>query len=101
MSLLLGVDIGTSSCEEVLTTPDGAVVATAVREHVVSRPHPGWAEHDARTVWWDGRPVRHEPKVWARARRLFMASSFLVHELTGEYVADLQVVIDSAVMRAE
>jgi xylulokinase len=172
MSLLLGVDIGTSSSKGVLTTPDGGVVATAVREHAVSRPHPGWAEHDARTVWWDGfaavtrellaradapitgvgvsgigpcalpataageplRPAilygvdtravaeideltarygaetinerggsplttqavgpklawlrRHEPEVWERTRRLFMASSYLVHELTGEYVLD-------------
>ena len=173
MSLLLGVDIGTSSSKGVLTTPDGAVVATAVREHTVSRPHPGWAEHDARDVWWEGfatvtrellpqtggapvaaigisgigpcalpataageplRPailygvdtratreigeltsrygaeaiverggsplttqavgpklawlVRNEPEVWKRTRRLFMAGSYLVHELTGEYVLD-------------
>ncbi|GAA0319748.1 FGGY-family carbohydrate kinase [Actinoallomurus spadix] len=172
MSLLLGVDIGTSSTKGVLTTPGGEVVATAVREHAVSRPRPGWAEHDARTVWWDGfaavtrellaradapiagvgvsgigpcalpaaadgeplRPAilygvdtravaeieeltarygaeaiierggsplttqavgpklawlrRHEPRVWERTRRLFMASSYLVHELTGEYVLD-------------
>jgi xylulokinase len=173
MSLLLGVDIGTSSTKGVLTTPDGEVVATAVREHAVSRPHPGWAEHDARGVWWEGfatvtrellpraggtpiaavgvsgigpcalpataageplRPAvlygvdtravgeieeltarygaeaiverggsplttqavgpklawlrRHEPDVWRRTRRLFMASSYLVHELTGNYVLD-------------
>ena len=173
MSLLLGVDVGTSSTKGVLTTPDGTVVATAVREHTVSRPHPGWAEHDAREVWWEGfatvtrsllaeaggapvsavgvsgigpcalpataageplRPAilygvdtravaeideltarygaekivsrggsplttqavgpklawlrRHEPQVWERTRRLFMASSYLVHELTGEYVLD-------------
>lgn len=173
MSLLLGVDIGTSSSKGVLATPDGTVVATAVREHSVSRPHPGWAEHDAREVWWEGfaavtrellpragdRPIaaigvsgigpcalpataegeplrpailygidtrsvaeiaeltarygaetiverggsplttqavgpklawlrRHEPRVWERTRRLFMASSYLVHELTGEYVLD-------------
>jgi xylulokinase len=173
MSLLLGVDIGTSSTKGVLTTPDGTVVATATREHSVSRPRPGWAEHDARTVWWEGfttvtrslltqagnarvaaiglsgigpcalpatasgeplRPailygvdtrstreigeltarygaeaiierggsplttqavgpklawlVRNEPEVWQRTRRLFMASSYLVHELTGEYVLD-------------
>ncbi|HEY0538902.1 MAG TPA: FGGY-family carbohydrate kinase [Actinoallomurus sp.] len=173
MSLLLGVDIGTSSSKGVLTTPDGTVLATAVREHSVSRPHPGWAEHDAREVWWEGfavvtrellpragdepiaaigvsgigpcalpataegeplRPAilygidtrsvteiaeltarygaetiverggsplttqavgpklawlrRHEPRVWERTRRLFMASSYLVHELTGEYVLD-------------
>ncbi|MEV0393584.1 FGGY-family carbohydrate kinase [Polymorphospora rubra] len=31
---------------------------------------------------------RHEPDVWADTRRFFMASSFLVHRLTGEYVLD-------------
>ncbi|RUL95156.1 MULTISPECIES: FGGY-family carbohydrate kinase [Micromonospora] len=31
---------------------------------------------------------RHEPEVWAHTRRVFMASSFLVHRLTGEYVLD-------------
>jgi xylulokinase len=30
----------------------------------------------------------HEPDVWARTRHLFMASSFAVHRLTGEYVLD-------------
>ncbi len=176
MSLLLGVDIGTSSAKGVLTTTEGTVVATAVREHTVSSPRPGWAEHDARSVWWAGfasvvrelldaegdrtasrvaavgvsgigpcalpataageplRPAilygvdtraveeidelterygasevverggsplttqavgpklawlrRHEPEVWSRTRRLFMASSYLVHELTGAYVLD-------------
>ena len=32
--------------------------------------------------------ARHEPDVLAAARRLFTASSFLVHRLTGEYVLD-------------
>jgi xylulokinase len=31
---------------------------------------------------------RHEPQTFARARRFFMASSWLVHRLTGEYVLD-------------
>jgi len=31
---------------------------------------------------------RNEPEVWARMRRLYMASSFLVQRLTGEYVLD-------------
>ncbi|WP_329520922.1 FGGY-family carbohydrate kinase [Spirillospora sp. NBC_01491] len=173
MPLLLGVDIGTSGAKGVLVTPEGEVVATAVRDHAVSSPHPGWAEHDARAVWWGGftaitrellaavpgadvaaagvsgigpcalpatasgeplRPAilygvdtravaeiaeqteaygaetvlrragspltsqavgpklawlrRHEPDVWARTRRLFMAASYLVHELTGAYVLD-------------
>ncbi|PZG55550.1 sugar kinase [Spongiactinospora gelatinilytica] len=31
---------------------------------------------------------RHEPETWARARRWYQASSWLVHRLTGEYVMD-------------
>lgn len=170
--LLLGVDIGTSNSKGVLVQADGTVVASAAREHALSTPRPGWAEHDAETVWWgefvalsreltaaadqplaglavsgigpcvlpadeQGNPLRpailygidtrataeidelserygaeailercgsplttqavgpkllwlrrHEPEVWEAARRLFMASSFLVHRLTGTYVLD-------------
>ncbi len=50
--LLLGVDVGTSSTKGLLARPDGGVVATAQREHGLSLPRPGWAEHDAETVWW-------------------------------------------------
>ncbi|MGH2821110.1 MAG: FGGY-family carbohydrate kinase, partial [Actinomycetota bacterium] len=50
--LLLGVDIGTSSSKAILSTPEGDEVAAARREHEVSRPHPGWAEQDAESVWW-------------------------------------------------
>ena len=49
--LLLGLDIGTSSSKAVLTRPDGTVVASAVREHSVSTPRPGFVEHDAEAVW--------------------------------------------------
>ena len=31
---------------------------------------------------------RNEPAVWARTRRFFMANSFIVYRLTGEYVLD-------------
>ncbi len=170
--LLLGLDIGTSSSKAVLTRPDGTVVASAVREHTVSTPRPGFVEHDAEAVWLadliglvaelkplldkglaavgisgigpcllpataDGSPLRpailygvdtravaeieeltsrfgadeilercgsvlttqaigpkiawvrrHEPDVWEQTQRLFTASSFLVHALTGEYVLD-------------
>jgi len=34
--------------------------------------------------------ARHEPQVYARTRMLLMASSFLVHRLTGRYVLDHQ-----------
>jgi xylulokinase len=50
--LLLGLDIGTSSSKAILAGADGTVVATAQREHPLSLPRPGWAEHDAERVWW-------------------------------------------------
>jgi xylulokinase len=170
--LLLGIDIGTSSSKGVLARPNGEVVATATRPHDLSLPRPGWAEHDAETVWWadftticaellgsadgpvaavcvsgigpcllpadaEGKPLRpailygidtratreieelterygaerilarcgslltsqavgpklawlrrNEPEVWAQTRYMFMASSFVVYRLTGEYVLD-------------
>ena len=50
--LLLGVDIGSYSSKGVLVTPVGEVLATATVEHEMSFPRPGWAEHDADSVWW-------------------------------------------------
>ena len=51
-SLLLGVDIGTSSAKGVLCTPEGGILASAVVEHETSFPGPGRAEHDADVIWW-------------------------------------------------
>jgi xylulokinase len=51
-SLLLGVDIGTSSSKGVLTTAEGDILAQAVIAHETSFPRPGWAEHDADAIWW-------------------------------------------------
>jgi xylulokinase len=50
--LLLGIDMGTGSGKGVLATPDGTIVATAVRPHGMTLPRPGWAEVDAEQVWW-------------------------------------------------
>jgi xylulokinase len=50
--LLLGIDVGTYSSKGVLVEADGALVKTAVVEHEMSIPHPGWAEQDAEAVWW-------------------------------------------------
>ncbi|ONK13432.1 FGGY-family carbohydrate kinase [Streptomyces sp. MP131-18] len=174
MTLLLGIDIGTSGSKGVLVRDDGALVAQAAREHPTATPAPGRFEHDAQAVWWadfaaltaellaaapagervaavgvsgigpcllpvgaDGAPLRPailygvdtragrqiadqrdrygerevlrrcgspltsqaigpklawvreaEPAVWARTRRWHMASSYLVHRLTGAYVLD-------------
>jgi xylulokinase len=51
-SLLLGVDIGTYSSKGVICAPDGEVLASATIEHGLSLPKPGWAEHDADSIWW-------------------------------------------------
>lgn len=53
-SLLLGIDIGTYSAKGALCTPEGEVLETAVVEHSMDVPRPGWAEQDADGVWWDG-----------------------------------------------
>jgi xylulokinase len=50
--LLLGVDIGTASTKGVLARPDGEILGIAERPHELLLPHPGWAEHDAETMWW-------------------------------------------------
>ncbi|SOD64390.1 xylulokinase [Streptomyces zhaozhouensis] len=52
MTLLLGIDIGTSASKGVLVRPDGELVAQATRSHVTATPRPGWVEHDALDVWW-------------------------------------------------
>lgn len=53
--LLLGIDLGTGSSKGVLATPDGHILATAVRPrpHSMSMARPGWAEVDATRVWWE------------------------------------------------
>lgn len=52
MRCTLGVDVGTSSTKGVLVAENGGILASAVREHEVDRPHTGWVEMDAR-IWWD------------------------------------------------
>jgi xylulokinase len=52
LSLLLGIDVGTSTTKAIVASADGEIVARAERPHEVSMPHPGWFEQDAETVWW-------------------------------------------------
>ena len=54
MTLLAGLDVGTSSVKGLLVSAaDGEVVARAEVEHPLSTPHPGWAEQDPED-WWAG-----------------------------------------------
>ncbi|MGO3884763.1 MAG: FGGY-family carbohydrate kinase [Mycetocola sp.] len=49
--VVFGIDVGTSSTKAVFAALDGTVIGSAVREHDVSRPHPGHVETDPRQ-WW-------------------------------------------------
>ncbi len=51
MSLLLGLDIGTTSTIGILIDRSGTVAATASRPSELVSRHPGWAEEDPH-LWW-------------------------------------------------
>ena len=51
--LLLGIDIGTSSCKVAVFDRKGGVLASASATYAVSYPHAGWAEQNP-VDWWEG-----------------------------------------------
>jgi xylulokinase len=56
MPHLLGIDIGTSGTKTLICDEDGKVIATALAEHPISTPKPGWSEQDP-ADWWDSTIV--------------------------------------------
>lgn len=54
MRYLVGVDIGTQGAKGALLSEHGEIVASYSIEHHLSVPRPGWAEHDAEMIWWQG-----------------------------------------------
>lgn len=52
MAYVLGIDIGTSSTKAVAVDAGGSILVSAQREHEISRPRQGQAEHNP-AVWWD------------------------------------------------
>jgi xylulokinase len=52
MTLLLGIDIGTTATKAMLLDADRGPVAEAERRTELHSPHPGWAEEDP-GQWWD------------------------------------------------
>jgi xylulokinase len=53
MSKLLGIDVGTGGTRALLIDDKGAVVASAIHEHVpFASPQSGWAEQDPHD-WWN------------------------------------------------
>jgi len=51
MSYLLGIDIGTSGTKTLICDQSGKVLATAMAEHPISSPKPGWSEQNP-LDWW-------------------------------------------------
>ena len=52
MTLLLGIDVGTTGVKAVLLDSTGRVVTVAGREYPLLTPRPGWTEQDP-TQWWE------------------------------------------------
>lgn len=48
---IAAIDQGTTSSRCMIFDADGAVVASAQKEHRQIFPHPGWVEHDALEIW--------------------------------------------------
>jgi len=51
VTLLAGIDVGTTGVKAVAITPDGEVVATEEEGYPLSTPRPGWSEQDPED-WW-------------------------------------------------
>jgi xylulokinase len=51
MAHLLGIDIGTSGTKTLICDEDGRVLATAMAEHPIFSPKPGWSEQHPED-WW-------------------------------------------------
>jgi xylulokinase len=51
MPHLLGIDIGTSGTKTLICDEDGVVLATAMAEHPIFAPKPGWSEQEPED-WW-------------------------------------------------
>ncbi|HVT87901.1 MAG TPA: xylulokinase [Tepidisphaeraceae bacterium] len=51
MAFLLGIDIGTSGTKTLICSERGKVLATAMAEHPIRSPKPGWSEQNP-LDWW-------------------------------------------------
>ena len=51
MSLVVGLDLGTTNCKAVALSINGEVLGVASSANVMRSPRPGWAEQDPNEVW--------------------------------------------------
>ncbi len=101
-SLLVGVDIGTTSAKTVLVDVEGTVLAQASQEYPTAYPHPNWAEQDP-DDWWrascstlqalfaDGR---FEPRAVAGVGISCQAPSLVAVDRTGRPLAPALIWMD-------
>jgi hypothetical protein len=52
MTVLVGIDVGTTGVKALAVSPDGEVVARAERSYPLSTPRPLWSEQDPHD-WWE------------------------------------------------
>src|SRR5277367_765796 len=52
MTVLFGIDVGTSATKGLAIDPDGGVLATEEASYPLSTPRPGWSEQDP-VDWWE------------------------------------------------
>ncbi|MCL1951490.1 MAG: xylulokinase [Oscillospiraceae bacterium] len=53
MRILIGLDIGTSSCKALAIDENARLLASEAEEYPCASPHPGWSEQDP-ADWWRG-----------------------------------------------
>jgi xylulokinase len=52
VTVVVGVDVGTTGVKALALSPDGEVVARDERRYALTTPHPGWSEQDP-GLWWE------------------------------------------------
>ncbi|MCB0163843.1 MAG: xylulokinase, partial [Anaerolineae bacterium] len=89
MTLLLGIDLGTSSVKSVLFDPHQAkIVATAAQEYPIDKPLPDRAEQDPES-WWQAT-VETVRRVIATADRSRVAAISFSGQMHGTLLLDSQ-----------
>ncbi len=86
MSLLLGIDVGTSGCKAILIAPDGSVRAEAISEYPMQVPRPGWAEQNPED-WWEAT-ISSIEQVLANSRGDSIAGVGLTGQMHGLVLLD-------------
>jgi len=51
VTVLVGLDVGTTGAKAIAISPEGELLATAEEDYGLSTPRPGWAEQDPED-WW-------------------------------------------------